>query len=85
MIFMILPISLEQLLISPHRPCLLLHFFFAHTHLHADTAGRFTGLPRTVRVLIHLVGDFINGGGEFLHRTGLLRRLLRSAWAPLGT
>ena len=60
----------------PHRMCHLLHFFFAHIHLHADTACRFTGLLRIVRVLIHLVGDLINGGGELLHRTGLFSRPL---------
>ena len=54
----------------------LLHFFFAHIHLYADTVCRFTGLARTVRVLIYLVGDFINRGSEFLYRAGLLSRPL---------
>ena len=52
--------------------CHLLHFFFAHIHLCADIVCRFTGLSRTVCVLIYLVGDFINSGSEFLHRAGLL-------------
>ena len=56
--------------------CHLLHFFFAYIHLFADTVCRFAGLPRTVCVLIYLVGDFINCGSEFLHRTGLLSRPL---------
>ena len=49
-----------------------MHFFIAYIHFRADAACLFIGILCIIRILLYPVGNFINGGSEFLHGTCLL-------------